>query len=333
MGSIREKKIIPAQPSQNKALKNIALAALVLLLIGTWTYMLWDKNKTEEKTVEREKIILTTNQQKDKLITDLNELNKTYEALKMAGFTKDSIIVAQDKELEKKRKEILAKKAQIESILSKQDATEDELKEAKALIASLQLDIQTYQTEMAKLKLENKNLLEENQKIIVERDQVQNDLKNTQVIVEDQQKQLELASTLQASGFQIAGLLEKNGGKTKESTNAKRVDLLRISFLIQENKVTPTGQKELYIVIIDPQGKPIVGSDGGSATMHDGSRIEYSQRMNINYIQNQSQTISFDWRSPDGKYTAGDYIVEVYNNGFKIGSGRCALKKGGFLGL
>jgi hypothetical protein len=38
--------------------------------------------------------------------------------------------------------------------------------------------------------------------------------------------------------------------------------------------------------------------------------------------------VSFDWKQGD-KYQTGEYRIEIYNNGFKIGEGRKALKKGG----
>ena len=38
--------------------------------------------------------------------------------------------------------------------------------------------------------------------------------------------------------------------------------------------------------------------------------------------------VSFDWKQKDA-YKEGDYKIEIYNNGFKIGQGVKTLKKGG----
>jgi hypothetical protein len=50
--------------------------------------------------------------------------------------------------------------------------------------------------------------------------------------------------------------------------------------------------------------------------------------LEINYTQGQRQTISVDWKQ-NSDFETGDYKIEVYNNGFKIGEGIRSLKKGG----
>lgn len=48
----------------------------------------------------------------------------------------------------------------------------------------------------------------------------------------------------------------------------------------------------------------------------------------MNYEQNKVTPVSFDIKQTD-KYQVGDYKIEIYNNGFKIGEGVKKLKKGG----
>ena len=144
--------------------KNVLLWFLVVTLLATWTYMLWDKNRVEEETVERDQIMLTTNQQKDQLMIDLKDVSDKYEAVKKSGLAKDSIIYAQNRDIRKKADDIRKKQDRIEQILKKQNATEAELKEAKALIASLEQDVQTYEAEMQRLQSENYELIAEIEK-------------------------------------------------------------------------------------------------------------------------------------------------------------------------
>jgi myosin heavy subunit len=323
------KKNIPTDSTAGKSSwKNVLLWFLVVALLATWTYMLWDKNRVEEETVERNQIILTTNQQKDQLMIDLKDVSDKYEAVKKSGLSKDSVIYAQNRDIRKKADDIRKKQERIEQILKKQNATEAELKEAKALIASLEQDVRTYETELQRLQSENSELMAENKKVTDNLDRVQKDLTTSQSVVSKQQETIQIASTLHASTFGIIGLKEKKGGREKETTTAKRVDKIRISFIIDENKVTTSGQKELFISIKDPQGKTITGPDAGKLTLQDGSTIDFTQQLTINYIQNQSQAVSFDWRSSED-FSIGEYQIDVYNNGFKIGQGKVSLKKGG----
>ncbi|HNA00948.1 MAG TPA: hypothetical protein PLN49_08815, partial [Ferruginibacter sp.] len=60
----------------------------------------------------------------------------------------------------------------------------------------------------------------------------------------------------------------------------------------------------------------------------DGKEKIFTQRIDINYTQGQRQTLSIDLKQ-NNKLETGDYRIEVYNNGFKIGESVRSLKKGG----
>ena len=47
---------------------------------------------------------------------------------------------------------------------------------------------------------------------------------------------------------------------------------------------------------------------------------------------NQTIQNKIDWKPEAGKYQTGNYKVEIYQNGFKIGEGVKSLKKGGLFG-
>ena len=54
--------------------------------------------------------------------------------------------------------------------------------------------------------------------------------------------------------------------------------------------------------------------------------------MDVNYEQGKRLPVSFDWKPEAGKYQTGNYKVEIYQNGYKIGEGTKTLKKGGLFG-
>ena len=57
----------------------------------------------------------------------------------------------------------------------------------------------------------------------------------------------------------------------------------------------------------------------------------YTQKMEVNYTQNKKQMIRFDWKQ-NSKFSTGNYKIEVFNNGFKIGEAMIPLKKAGIFG-
>ncbi len=138
---------------------------------------------------------------------------------------------------------------------------------------------------------------------------------------------IDLATTLYATGFSIISIHEKNNGREKTTGIARKVDKLRISFGIGENRVASSGKTELFICITGPDGTPIsveaLGS--GKFTTKNGEQKFYTEKIDINYVQGSPQTVSFDWRQ-NSIFEPGMYKIEVYNNGLRIGSGIRYLK-------
>ena len=88
--------------------------------------------------------------------------------------------------------------------------------------------------------------------------------------------------------------------------------------------------KNIFVCITGPDGKPLAAEALGSGkfSTRDGEQKLYTQKIDINYTQGQRQPVSIDWKQ-NTNFEKGDYKIEVYNNGFKIGEGVRSLKKGG----
>ena len=299
---------------------------LVIALLGTWGYIIWDKSKVKETIQQKDTMYASVSEEKEDLKLQLDEATMRYDELKTENVKKDSTITAKDRE-------IAEKKSRIQSILAKSNATGAELKEAKSLIASLKGDIDSYKEQIEVLKGENLQLTKDKEQVTQERNLVQRGLDSAKNVVKERENVIDVGSTLHASGFDINGIQEKKGGKEKETTKAKKVDKLRISFNLDENRIAQSGQKDLFVCITGPDGNAIAVEALGSGTFttrEDGQKI-YTQKVQINYTQGQKQTVSFDWKQ-NTNFTVGNYKIEVYHNGFKIGEGVAVLKKGGLFG-
>ncbi len=317
---------IEAQKAKSNT-KNIITGVLVAALLGTWGYIIYDKNKTKQTIETKDTLLATTTSEKDVLRKELDDATMRYDMIKTSSanmeHSKDSVITRRDREIAEKR-------TKINQILAKANATKEELAEAKSLIVSLNTDIVTYRTTIEKLEGEKLVLIEEKETVTRERDVVRKNYDSATVVIKQKEGVIDVASTLNASNFSITGINEKNGGKEKTTSTAKRVDKFRISFDLDENRVSPSGEKEIYVSITDPAGLPVKSDALGSGIFNtrDGVEKPFTQKMNINYTQGQRQTLSIDWKN-DGKYATGDYKIEVFHNGFKIGQAVKSLKKGG----
>jgi DNA repair exonuclease SbcCD ATPase subunit len=310
----------------NNAPRNILTIALVIALLGTWGYILWDKNKVKEKDITQQNLIASTSSQRDELQKELEDATMRYDNLKTANSKKDSAINVKDREIEEKR-------SRINALLSKVNATESELSEARNLIGSLKNDIEGYRKQIEVLQGVNTQLTQEKETVTEERNKARREFDSAQNVIKGKEDVINVGSTLHASNFTITGINEKSSGKEKETSTAKKVDKLRISFDLDENLIAQSGKKDIYVCITAPDGTPVAVEALGSGkfTTREGLDKLYTQKIEVNYTQNKRQTISFDWKQ-NSNFSTGNYKIEVYNNGFKVGEAIKPLKKGGLFG-
>ena len=325
----------PAEPIPNAAnnynrpkkdWRTFLSIVLVIALLGTWAYIIWDKSQTKDILQQRDNQIKSVVTQKDTLQSLLDEATNRYDNLKTTNAKKDSTITTKDRD-------IAAKKAQIQALLSKKNATAGELSQAKEMIASLNTDITDYKTQIESLKGQNVVLTQEKEVVTKERNKVKQDFDSATTVIKQKEDVIDVGSTLHASNFNILGIAEKKNGKEKETTKAKKVDKVRISFDLDENRIATTGPKDLYILVTAPDGNPVAIEALGSGKFNtrDAGEKTFTQKLNINYTQGQKQRVSFDWKQ-NTPYETGDYKIEVFNNGFNIGEGTRHFKKGGLFG-
>jgi hypothetical protein len=297
--------------------------ALVVALLGTWAYIIYDKNQTKETLDQKETMIATTSSQRDELQKELEDAAMRYDMLKSNNTKLDSTITAKDRDIAEKR-------TRIQSLLNKVNATAAELGEAKRLIASLNGDLEGYQARVEMLEGEKIQLTKEKQAVTQQRDVARREYDSASLVIKEKEDLLNVGSTLQASNFNIVGVEEKRSGKEKSTSTAKRVDKLRISFDLNENLIAQSGTKEIFVCITAPDGTPVAVEALGSGTFstRDGQQKFYTQKINVNYTQNKKQTVTFDWKQ-NTNFSVGNYKIEVYNNGFKVGEASRPLKKGG----
>ena len=311
---------------QKKDWRTLLSIPLIIALLATWGYIIWDKSKTKDEIQKKDFQYSAVISEKDTLQSLLEEATMRYDILKTTNAKNDSTITSKDRN-------IAAKKAQIQSILSKQHATAAELKQAKEMIASLNTDIADYKAQVELLKGQNVILTQEKEVVTKERNKVKQDYDSAKTVIKQREDIIDVGSTLHAANFTILGIEDKRNGKEKETTKAKKVDKIRISFDLDENRIATSGTKDLYILVISPDGKPVAVEALGSGmfTTREGEQKSYTQKISVNYSQGQKQRVSFDWKQ-NSPYTTGDYKIEVYHNGFKIGEGTRHFKKGGLFG-
>ena len=308
-------------PPKSKNTKNILIGILAAGLLGTWGYLMYDKNNSE-KTINDQQASIT------KVTNDKSELQASFNS-SLARL--DSITGANNSLQGEKtllQKEIDAKKSEIRMILNDKNASQSQLAKAKTMIAELNTKIGGLETELARLTDENQELAKTNTILKKDKTSLETTLTTKTTEKEALEKTVDIASTFSASNIQVIPVDEKRGGKEKSTTTSKRVDKLVVSFDI-ENRIAKSGAADMYLIVTAPDGKII--SDDGSIlnTRIDGDK-NFTAKIPVDYVQGERKPVHFPIRQ--GGFQTGNYKIEIYHNGFKIGEGIKTLKKGGLFG-
>jgi phage shock protein A len=304
--------------------KSIVIGVLAAALLGTWGYWLYKNNQSAQE--------ITSHQTKE---TAYMSARDSVQMLYNDALSRlDSITGTNNNlqgQLSDRTSEIAKLKSQINGILKKRNATQAELAKAKDLINELNSKIENLEADNARLTGENQQLTSANTQLTTEKSTLEQNLQTTTAEKDELASTVDVASTFSASNFKITPIKEKRNGKEKTTTTAKRVDKLVVDFDV-ENRIAKTGPADLYVIVTAPDGKVISDpslNSGTFTTRTEGDK-SFTNKVSIDYEQGTRKAVSIPIRQND--FQTGDYKIEVYNNGFKIGEGVRTLKKGGLFG-
>lgn len=315
----------PQNDTPKRDSKNLIIGLLAVGILGTWGYFLWDKNKSDQQITQLQTQYISVDSTK-------NEIEKSYSA----AVSRLDSLTGYNNELEGKlterNSEIKTLRGRIDGLLRKQRLTDKEKKEAQALITELNDKISSMEQEVARLTQENTQLTEKNTALTVEKDTLTSQLTATNTVKAELEKKVDVASTLNAYGIAITPVDERKGGKEKVTSTAKRVDKLMISFDV-DNRIVQSGATDVYVCITAPDGKPVAVESLGSGkfqTREEGEKL-FTAKVPVDFEAGKKKHVEFAWKQ-DTPFQRGDYKIEIYHNGFKIGEGTRSLKKGGIFG-
>jgi len=303
----------PSSSERPRGGKGLIYGILIAALLGTWGYVIWDKSKSTQEKEQLQTQVVTIDSSKSAVQEQFQAALAQLDMLKSAN---DSLMRTKDKQ-------VSDLKAHISSILSKSNATAADLAEARSLIGQLNSQLDGFREEIEKLKGEKVVLV--SQRDSIKRNYDTATLQNQQLT-----SQVDLGSVLHASDFKITPIHLKRSGKEVSTSKAKRADLMRIAFNIDQNRIAPSGDKDLYVCITSPDGTPLAVEALGSGrfTLADGTEKLYTAEKTVHYSTGKDTTITIDWKQ-NSDFKPGAYKVEIYEKGYLIGQGNVDMKKGG----
>jgi len=315
----------PQNQPPKKDYKNLVIGLLAAGFLGTWGYLLWNNNKQEQVQTQQQSQI-------SKVTDEKGQLQKNFDD---ALVRLDSLTGTNNKltaSVNEKDGQVANLKKQIRGLLSKNKLTKAEEEKAQSLIKELNDKVSGLEQQVAQLTSDNQQLTADKQQLTQDKDKLTNDLTTSTTQNQALTKQVDIASTLNASNITITPMHEKKDGQDKETTTARRVNKLIIGFDVS-NRIAQSGPADVYVCITGPDGKPIsvpaLGS-GTFTTRDDGDKI-FTAKVPVDFEAGKVKSVQFAWKQ-NSEFVKGNYKIEIYHNGFKIGEGTRELKKGGIFG-
>ena len=307
--------------------RKIIYGILIAALLATWGWIIYDNSKNTE--------------QKNQLLSQYNNVDSARNAVQVEY----NEALAKEDSLTGSNAQLTGQLAQQKSDL---DKTKNDLKnmlaDKNAKISDLQAMLSKYKGQVSdlfaqidQLKKQNDTLTANNQTLTTQKDTLtaQNGQLSQNLSSTEQEKEhiQDVGSTLHASNINITAIDVKGSGKEVTTDKAKKVNMLKVSFDLDENRIAPSGDKVLYVCVTGPDGKLITIPSSGSGTFsaRDEGDKQFTNKVDVQYVQGVKLPVSFNWKQ-DGHYMEGDYKIEIYQNGYKIGEGVKSLKKGGLFG-
>ncbi len=304
------------QTTQNK--DNRRKSGLLWVLIGLlvisngvtiWLY-LQEKNKVATQVVVTEKIIV----ERDDVKSNLLALQEEYKTLE----TSDATL----------KKEIEEKQAYIAQLLEEADKHKGDayvISKLKKETETLRTIMKGYVRTIDSLGTLNKTLVAEKQNVLKELDNEKGKTSNLNKEKEELQSTIMKGSILSCFNVTAKGVKFKNGGKKEsETSKASRVQKIKVSFTLGENKIAKPGEKTVYIRVITPDGKEMAKNyDDNYRFTFDKSSGYYAGKQTLNYANAEVSGVTYC--EGQGDFVPGKYMIEISCDNVVIGTTNLTL--------
>ena len=288
--------------NNNRAKILIGLLVVLLVSLAGYTYTLIQQNKETVLFLEADKA----------------EVQKELEAL-VVSYNE----ILQDNKL--KDKDLIAARDRVIVLL-------DSVKDYKAnlsIITRYKAQVRGLKNERAQLFKRADSLLVVTQRLAIEKDSTTAVLIKTIKVVDSVTtantqlfNSLEKGALIGISNLDATAIIVRKGGKIKETKRASRADKIRVCYTIAPNTLAQTGDRVLYVQVINPDNN-IIGDKSNITFGQD--LLTYSKSESVFY-ENQALDVCAIIGSTGQDVLKGLYTINIFDAQRQIGSTTLMLK-------
>lgn len=298
------------EPKKSSNRSSIIIAILlVIVLVQSIKIFLDYKEKVEvkEELATTSEDLATTMQRLNDVKIELDQ--KIAEIAKLGGDVT---------ELEKAKAEVMAELKRSNTRSTKA------IKELKDRLDGYETLLKIKDDEIAKLQSVNKELFSENRDLKTTQNVLNDSLNKVTKNKEELATKVAIASQLKAENISLVSVSSK--GREKEPPfRKKQLEQIKVQFSIGDNKVAPIEGKKILIRVIDENGQPIFDTTKGSGTFMLNNKEEFYTAAQEILFDNTGQKLVFTY-DKGSEYTAGTYQVEIYTDGYLMGTTQFEVK-------
>lgn len=297
--------IPPMGHEKSKANKGI-LVLLVIIVLGLAAAVGIMFSKLNDQKKESAEVQLMLENQKVDLEKDLTDLQGQFGALQTNNDSLKNLASMQQEKITK----LLAIQA---DNAYKIKMYQKELGTLREVLKSYIIQVDSLQQSNLALRGEKteltKNLAEER----AQRTRLSEDKEKLTTTVQK-------AQILSVSDIVTKGLTTRN----RETERVSNIDKLRTCFTVRENSVASAGERVIYLVMIKPDKKVLPNKTSDSFPTQEGGDIVYTDKRTIEYENKDVETCIFT--DNEKRLTAGNYTVNLYCDGYLVGTSTFTLK-------
>lgn len=289
----------------------VSLTAALVLLFGIGTYLWIALQDSEERNEELKEVEAYVALEKEEMLNDLQMARQQYDELKI-NIDNDSLLFKLEQE-QRRTQELLEELERTKAT----DAAEirrlkNELATLRGVLESYIIQIDSLHRENSQLRTRNDELVAANRRVEIERD----NLAEEREVLEER---VTLASQLDATNVRMV-LLKRSGSETEKLRRAKQI---KVSFTISKNITAATGEKTVYVRIMNPDQEPLAKSLSDTF-LYEDREIGYSMKRNFEFT-GEEQALELYWDIEE-TLQKGNYTVSIFVDGNMIGSGSAEFK-------
>ena len=290
---------------ENKIIRILTL--VIILIIGGLAFILYKNNISEKIRIQQEKELDNVYLELDSISNLLGDKILTISQL---GGDIDSLLI-QKENLELEKREFRTRAyAQINRLQGKVEGYRE------LLLAQ--------DEEIKRLREVNEQLFEENKEQKIEINNLNSTISNINKSNKKLEEQIEVASRLELLEIEIIGIF-RNGSQKRNQFRYRSLEKLNINFTLGENDLAKIEVKDLYIILEKPNGEVIYDISNGSGSFTFEKREMFFTIKEEVLIDKSEKKLSVEYLIND-EFNKGTYLVKLYTDEYKIGSGEFLIK-------